>query len=135
MPFLTVKPPLNIFSSCGGKFALTFQRQSVPMSSFPIRHAHNLRLAIAFATALSWSPASAKESETFVISASDGYGVSDCFLQGAACGPVMADAWCQSQGRARATAYGLASDITATIEGAAKAAAREPGAMLITCSD
>ena len=102
----------------------------------PLRNANSLRLAIAFATALTLRPASAKESETFVISGSDGYGVSDCFMQGAACGPVMADAWCQSQGRARATAYGLASDITATIEGAAKAAvARDPKAMLITCGD
>jgi hypothetical protein len=131
-----VKLPLNIFSSCGGKFALIILSQSVKMRFSPLRHANSLRLAIAFATALALSPASAKESETFVISGSDGYGVSDCFLQGAACGPVMADAWCQSQGRARAIAYGLASDITATIEGAVKAAvARYPKAMLITCSD
>ena len=106
------------------------------MRSFPLPHANSLRLSIALATALTLSPASAKKSETFVISGSDGYGVSDCFLQGAACGPVMADAWCQSQGRAKATAYGLASDVTATIEGAAKAAvARDPNAMLITCGD
>ena len=106
------------------------------MHCFPLRLANSLRLAIALATALALSPASAKESETFVISGSDGYGVSDCFLQGAACGPVMADAWCQSQGRARATAYGLASDITASIEGAAKAAvAHDPKAMLVTCSE
>ena len=106
------------------------------MQSFHLRHAHSLRLPLALATALALSPATAKDSETFVISGSDGYGVSDCFLKGAACGPVMADAWCQSQGRARAAAYGLASDITATIEGAAKAAlARDPKAMLITCGD
>ena len=94
-----------------------------------------LHLAAALFAALACSPVSAQESETFVISASEGYGVAECFIQGAACGPVMADAWCQSQGRARATAYGLASDVTATIEGAARAAAREPGAMLITCGD
>ncbi len=100
-----------------------------------LRPAAGLRLAAALCAALSWSPLSAQENETFVISASEGYGVSDCFMQGAACGPVMANAWCQSQGRAQATAWGLASDITATIAGAAKAAAREPGAMLITCGD
>jgi hypothetical protein len=82
------------------------------------------------------SPACAQESETFVIGSSEGYGVSDCFLKGAACGPVMADAWCQSQGRARATAYGLASDITATIpRSAAAMTARDPGALVITCSN
>ena len=106
------------------------------MLSFAPRAAKILHLAAAMLVILPWGgPARAQESATFVISSSEGYGISDCFVQGAACGPVMADAWCQSQGRARATAYGLASDITATIEGAAKAAAREPGAMLITCSD
>ena len=94
-----------------------------------------LRPAAVLLAVLAFSPAQARESETFVISASEGYGVSECFTKGAACGPVMADAWCQSQGHARATAFGLASDITATIEGAARAAAREPGATLITCGD
>ena len=105
------------------------------MSGLSLRPSTRLRLAAALFAALACGPASAGESETFVISASEGYGVSECFTQGAACGPVMADAWCQSQGHGSATAYGLASDITATIEGAAKAAAREPGAMLITCAD
>ena len=106
------------------------------MRSFPLRHANSLRLALALATALALSPASAKESETFVISGSDGYGVSDCFLQGAACGPVMADAFCQSNGHGRASAFGLASDITASIpKEAAAAVARDPRAMLITCRD
>ena len=105
------------------------------MPAFTPRTTAGLRLAALFA-ALSGSPASAQESETYVIGGSDGYGVSECFTQGAACGPVMADAWCQSQGRARATAYGLASDITATIPRAAAAAvAGDPGAMLITCAD
>ncbi len=105
------------------------------MPALTLHTAAGLRLAALFA-ALSWSPASAQESETFVIGGADGYGVSECFTKGAACGPVMADAWCQSQGRARATAYGLASDITATIpRSAAAAVARDPGAMLITCAD
>jgi hypothetical protein len=81
-------------------------------------------------------PASAKERATFVISSSDGYGISDCFVQGAACGPVMADAFCQSNGHGRASAFGLASDITASIpREAAAAVARDPRAMLITCRD
>jgi hypothetical protein len=94
-----------------------------------------LRLAAAFLAALALSPAGARADETFVISPSEGYGVADCFTMGAACGPVMAEAWCQSQGHARATAWGLASDITATAPGAARAATREAGAVLITCAD
>ncbi len=105
------------------------------MSGSFLRPVAALRLTAAFLATLALSPADARENETFVISASEGYGVSECFTKGAACGPVMADAWCQSQGHVRATAFGLASDITATVEGAAKTAAREPGATLITCGD
>ena len=101
------------------------------------RAPHVLRLAAALLMALPWAtPASAQESATFVISSSDGYGISDCFVQGAACGPVMADAFCQSNGHGRASAFGLASDITASIpREAAAAVARDPRAMLITCRD
>jgi hypothetical protein len=105
------------------------------MSGSILRPAAALRLTAAILSALALSPAQAKDGETFVISASEGYGVSDCFVKGAACGPVIADAWCQSKGHVRATAFGLASDITATIEGAAKAAASAPGATIITCGD
>lgn len=101
------------------------------------RPPHVLHLAAALLMALHWgAPASAKESATFVIGSSDGYGISDCFVQGAACGPVMADAFCQSNGHGRASAFGLASDITASIpREAAAAVARDPRAMLITCRD
>ncbi len=105
------------------------------MSGSILRPVAALRLAATILATLALGPANARENETFVISASEGYGVSECFTKGAACGPVMADAWCQSQGHVRATAFGLASDITATIDGPAKAATREPGATLITCSD
>ena len=105
------------------------------MSRPMFRPAAALRLTAALLAGLALSPAQARDSETFVISASEGYGVSDCFVNGAACGPVMADAWCKSKGHVRATAFGLASDITATIEGAAKAAASKPGATRITCGD
>ena len=103
------------------------------MRLFAPRAPHALLLAAAL---LQIAPASAKESATFVISSSDGYGVSDCFVQGAACGPIMADAFCQSNGHGRASAFGLASDITASIpREAAAAVARDPRAMLITCRD
>jgi len=107
------------------------------MRFFALRAPHVLRLAAALLMVMPWAaPASAQESATFVISSSDGYGVSDCFVQGAACGPVMADAFCQSNGHGRASAFGLASDITASIpREAAVAVARDPRAMLITCQD
>ena len=107
------------------------------MPSFAPRAAKTLHLAAALLVIMPWgSPASAQESATFVISSSEGYGISDCFVQGAACGPVMADAFCQSNGHGRAAAFGLASDITASIpQEAAAAVARDPNAMIITCRD
>ena len=95
------------------------------------------RLAAVLLVILPWgSLASAQDSATFVISSSEGYGISDCFVQGAACGPVMADAFCQANGHGRASAFGLASDITASIPKEATAAvARDPRAMLISCRD
>ena len=43
---------------------------------------------------------------TFLIPASDGYGVADCLASGAECGQVIATAWCEAQGFVRAEAFG-----------------------------
>jgi hypothetical protein len=63
---------------------------------------------------LSVAPATA-EPRIFVISATEGYGISDCFSGKAACGKAISDAYCKSQGFAEATAFGLAADLTASI--------------------
>jgi hypothetical protein len=55
------------------------------------------------------------EPGVFVISSAEGYGISDCFAGKAACGKAISDAYCQSQGFAEASAFGLAADLTATI--------------------
>src|ERR1700761_263802 len=39
-------------------------------------------------------PAAAQDPSTFVIAASDGYGVGDCLAEGGSCGRIEADAWC-----------------------------------------
>ena len=62
------------------------------------------------------SPAQA-EPRIFVISAAEGYGISDCFAGKAACGKAISDAYCQSQGFGEASAFGLAADLTATVGG------------------
>lgn len=41
----------------------------------------------------------------FVIQNDDGYGTSDCLVRGSACGKIVADAWCESKGFAKALAY------------------------------
>lgn len=66
------------------------------------------------------SRASAAPSEAvFLIPAADGYGVADC-LSGAnqECGTVVANAWCEAQGFARAQAFGPArpEDHTGSVE-------------------
>jgi hypothetical protein len=42
---------------------------------------------------------------TFHVPADDGYGVGDCLSKGGGCGQVIADAWCETHGFARATDY------------------------------
>ncbi len=82
---------------------------------------------------LSRGPAQA-EPRTYILDPHEGYGVVGCLVDGVACGKVLANAFCESQGRGAAIAFGLASDITASVGGkpAAKAA---PGAVIITCAE
>ena len=42
--------------------------------------------------------AQAADGQTFIIAAMDGYGVEDCLADGAECGHVVADAWCEAHG-------------------------------------
>jgi hypothetical protein len=54
---------------------------------------------------------------TFLIPASDGYGVADCLTTASECGEVVANAWCESQGYGRAKGFGVAAaeDYTGSI--------------------
>jgi hypothetical protein len=69
--------------------------------------------------------------ETFVIPASDGYGVADCLAHGSECGKVVANAWCEAQGYVLASSFGLvgAEDVTGAI---GTEAAQRP--ISITCT-
>jgi hypothetical protein len=44
-----------------------------------------------------------------VIAAGDGYGVSECLTSGEACGSLVAESWCRSNGYQRLIAYRKAS--------------------------
>jgi hypothetical protein len=59
--------------------------------------------------------------KTFIIPASEGYGVADCLTSGSECGKVVANAWCEAQGYAKAVTFGVAKaeDSTGTVEFAA----------------
>lgn len=81
--------------------------------------------------------ASSQMEKTFLIPASEGYGVGDCLTSGeGACGQVVANAWCEAQGFAAASSFGTAGqdEYTGAIPDApvVKAAERP---IRITCQD
>jgi hypothetical protein len=78
--------------------------------------------------------AHATEVHSFVLTPVEGYGVQECLDAGGECGPAMADAWCQSQGRARAVSYGPSHDpnAAALADGSREVQA---SAYVITCGD
>lgn len=78
-----------------------------------------------------------KVERTFLIPAAEGYGVGDCLTMGAgACGQVVADAWCESQGFASAGSFGVAApeDHTGAIASPVPAKVTE-APIRITCQD
>ncbi|HEX8416185.1 MAG TPA: hypothetical protein VF641_01140 [Methylobacterium sp.] len=75
--------------------------------------------------------------KTFLIPASEGYGVGECLTDGAsACGQVVANAWCEAQGFAAAGSFGIAAqdEYTGAIA-PAPAAKRTEAPIRITCQD
>ncbi len=77
--------------------------------------------------------AEAPKTRTYVIADAEGYGISDCFKQGVACGEVVASSWCEGHGHGKPTAWGSAEDLTATIPQAQKAQTK--GGLVITCNE
>ena len=69
---------------------------------------------------LSFAPLSSAETHSpssAVIVDNDGYGVNECLTDGGACGSLVAQSWCHSNGFARLVAYRKASpeDITGAV--------------------
>ena len=79
--------------------------------------------------------AAASDNRTFLIPASDGYGVADCLSTKSECGKIVADAWCEAQGFAKASSFGLASreDFTGSLSKAKAPAAAAEQPLAITC--
>ncbi|MBN9450507.1 MAG: hypothetical protein J0I42_01040 [Bosea sp.] len=80
--------------------------------------------------------AAANEPRTFLIPASDGYGVADCISSKAECGQIVANAWCESQGFGKAVAFGVATreDFTGSITRQSPPQATEQP-LSITCGE
>lgn len=93
-----------------------------------------LSLAIVPTTKTKAAP---NDQRTFLIPAGDGYGVADCISSKAECGRIVANAWCESKGFARASAFGLASreDFTGSVSKAKTASAPPEQPLVITCGE
>jgi hypothetical protein len=71
---------------------------------------------------------------TFLIPASDGYGVADCLTGGNDCGIIVANAWCEAHGYSRAERFGVAAeDVTGSVEPTVPSRSERP--ISITCED
>ena len=71
---------------------------------------------------------------SFLIPASDGYGVADCLTGGNECGRIVANAWCEAHGFSRAETYGLAiEDVTGSTEPTLSSRSARP--ISITCEN
>jgi hypothetical protein len=83
------------------------------------------------------SDASAERKSTFLIPASDGYGIAHCLLGASSCGQVVANAWCESHGYAAAASFGAAprEDFTGSFSAVRLAAADRNPPLAITCVD
>ena len=69
---------------------------------------------------------------SFVVPASDGYGVADCLASGNECGVIVADAWCEAHGFSRAASFGLAVE---EITGSTTLSSRQARPIAITCAN
>lgn len=77
--------------------------------------------------------AAPNDQRTFLIPASDGYGVADCISSKSECGKIVANAWCEAKGFKMATNFGIAAreDFTGSLSKIATAAPEQP--LVITC--
>jgi hypothetical protein len=79
------------------------------------------------------SPVHTATQATFHVPADDGYGVGACFSKGGGCGQVIADAWCETHGFARATDYRSAGPEDAAVPIVLASTARQERPVAITC--
>jgi hypothetical protein len=77
------------------------------------------------------------ENATFLIPATDGYGVADCLASATECGKVIANAWCEAHGFARAASFGIAAaeEMTGSLQPTAPSVRPAERPLSITCSE
>lgn len=89
---------------------------------------------VALSTLPTSAPKAAKDATaTYLIPASEGYGVADCLATKSDCGGIVAKAWCEAKGYKLALDYGVAdkSDFTGSVP-VTGVSSKEPP-LAITC--
>jgi len=106
-------------------------------ASFPLAVLAFGTLAVALGTALR-TKAVATPGTFIVVPSDDGYGMDHCLANGSACGAIVAQAWCRSNGHQNVHSFGRAGD---QIEGfaerpeAASLHALDPDTFIVSCAD
>ncbi len=93
--------------------------------------------AVSFSVVPNTATRAAKgEQSVFLLPPTDGYGIAECLTGDRECGKIVANAWCEAKGFARAASYGAASptEITGSVAGRASDASKEPP-LVITCAE
>ncbi len=95
-----------------------------------------LIVGVSFSTLITTTEARDKTAgeKTYLIPASDGYGVAECLSSGAECGKIVAKAWCESKGHKLVVAFGQAdrADFTGSVP--PKSGKAEELPLTITCN-
>lgn len=91
--------------------------------------------AVSFSVVPSAAPRAKSEQSVFILPPSDGYGMADCIAKAGECGRIVANAWCESKGYAKAAAYSVVSptDITGSVGSRGSSSAEPP--VMISCAD
>jgi hypothetical protein len=116
---LTPHSPRGLRMRCEAAVAVTPESE-IQSSSMRRRKIWPRILPLLFTAAFAFSPieqACAAEGSTFIIAATEGYGVEDCLAEHGECGRVVADAWCEAHGHGAAISFGSADDVTSAISG------------------
>lgn len=90
-------------------------------------------MVTAFLATLPRDTRASSAQETFLVPASDGYGLAECLVSNRPCGQVVANSWCEAQGYAKAISYRQVGpeEMTGSVQKAAIAPKERPVA--ITC--
>ena len=93
-----------------------------------------IRVAALLALVLAVPAEATERTSRFLIPANDGYGLADCLEEGASCGPLVANAWCEAKGFRTAKQFGRAEPAEITASTVSSSRNRAP-IFVVTCTE